>query len=704
MTNILLCTLGASWAVVPEIYGFISPDKLPLYRNHPNRAQLDALLRDYALQAADEIWVCTTQGAAIQQSIAQLRRWTGLLQDAPRLRIWQAGATEALSTQDECRHTQELIVRATLAAHERARGGQVVLSLAGGRKTMSADMQWAATVFGCQALLHVIGAEFAQMPETLKQADPELFTGPLDTRESAAISPLVTGRTHRSDLLDIRMDDREAVTAGRFPLPLPEPDRCIVWPAPQIWLEQELKDREKTGSRLLGNYFFELSRQEKHENWRSLYRLPPSRINRLRQTPLSGRHRDWLERLPKADLHRHLGGCLNLPEQRGVGRAVWDSLTPLQRSEALNAVRPLLDRQRWPADWPAFIKGHADKSHLAAALLTEADDAQLQRNLWDVTEPRVALKQRKGFSAYEQPGELSGSTLLCNAAAIPAYAACVVEQSVREGLAYVELRGSPQKYGHGLDFLGRFKDALEQALTGLPDGDRPLFRFIIIADRRRPGQLRQTIELAVQAKQRWPDFIVGLDMAGDEAAPSSLQQFGEWFLPVFEVCLPVTIHAGEGERAESIWQAVYHLHADRIGHGLTLNDNRELAERFRNRDICLELCPTSNVEVVGYRVPGRPHTADYPEYPLMSMWNRGLPLTLCTDNPGISRTTLSDEYLTAAAMTGRQLTQWNALAMLKQAFAHGFMAEKDKENLLKACDARIYQMLSDAAQTDPRNP
>ena len=66
------------------------------------------------------------------------------------------------------------------------------------------------------------------------------------------------------------------------------------------------------------------------------------------------------------------------------------------------------------------------------------------------------------------------------------------------------------------------------------------------------------------------------------------------------------------------------------------------------------------------------------------------PLTLCTDNPGISRTTLADEYLAAARMAGC-LPVWDALAMLKQGFAHAFLPSAERESLMKAADARIYR-------------
>jgi adenosine deaminase len=69
MPNILLCTLGASWAVIPEAYAFLAPERLPLYHNHPEQAQLLALKDRYQLQPPDEIWICTTQGKQTQASL-----------------------------------------------------------------------------------------------------------------------------------------------------------------------------------------------------------------------------------------------------------------------------------------------------------------------------------------------------------------------------------------------------------------------------------------------------------------------------------------------------------------------------------------------------------------------------------------------------------------------------------------------------------
>lgn len=161
--------------------------------------------------------------------------------------------------------------------------------------------------------------------------------------------------------------------------------------------------------------------------------------------------------------------------------------------------------------------------------------------------------------------------------------------------------------------------------------------------------------------------------------------------------MPVTIHAGEGERAENIWQAAYHLHADRIGHGLTLVDRPDLAQRFRDRGIALELCPSSNREVVGFQDPVFEASADCPVYPLQKFMQAGLPFALCTDNPGISRTTLADEYLAAARMSPDGLRLWEALAISRQAFTHAFVPAAEREALRRAVEQELFSLLSGPA-------
>jgi adenosine deaminase len=601
-------------------------------------------------------------------------------------------------------------LRVTLLASEQSHGGQLVLSLAGGRKTMSADLQSAGNLFGAAAWLHVVGPEpspallFART-DAEKAAQPVLFAAPLPAELAQAITPLVAGSGQRNELLDIELDGRR-VSSAAFPLPLAEPGQICAWPLPAqgCTLHLELTRRQHESSQLLGNFLAQVARAEHHENWRSLYRLPPEKISALRATRLTPVHAGWLVALPKADLHRHLGGCLGLEAQQTVAQAILTEVTSTNGRQSLGPVRELLSKSEWPWNWPQQLHGPDRALHTAMVLL-QASPAQLQHNLYGVTEPRIALKNHVlGFAAYERPGELSGSALLTHPAAIAPYARAIVRQAQAEGLAYLELRGSPHKYRptDPIGFLMALRTALQDtgaqthstALnTSAGEVTWPRIGFIWILDRRQRGALRGVVAQAVAAHSLLAGFLLGLDLAGDEGTHNPADLAPD-FQSAFADCLPITIHAGEGEAAENIWQAAYHLHADRIGHGLTLAQHPQLAAKFRDRGICLELCPSSNREVVGFADPAFAASQGCPVYPLRHFIELGLPITLCTDNPGISRTTLAGEYLAAARMTDGGITLWESLALMRQAFVHAFLPSVERGVLIKRADEQVFSLIS----------
>jgi len=731
--NILVCTLGASWAVIPEVLAFVDPDFLPLYVHHSQYDRLRALRREQGLRAPDELWVVTTEGEKTVASLKSLAKWWGLLGNKRPLRVWQAAGTNELAGEDECHRIRELTLRVVLKAQELVSdSGQVLLSLAGGRKTMSADLQWAGTVFGCDALLHVV--DNGDLPPQLFQPTAEFMTKPLPEKVLApavparnlperimpcvsVVMPLFVGRGYRSDLLDVDWRELGPVTAERFSLPLaPEinsGDSAVDftschWRAgvENVSLAAEINAREKEGQQLLGNYLAQVSRDERHENWRSLYRLAPRVIDYLRTTPMTEKHREWFQRLPKAELHCHFGGILDVAAQKRVGAAVWEALSDEEKEAALIRVARLLRTEKWDWDWPEQLTV-GDRSANCAALLVKLDEKVLAEHLFAATRPRFALQteHKFRFAAYERPGELSGSAILGHESAIAQYACEIYKYAKDERLLYCELRGSPLKYlgGDGVRFLRLLLRELERLRQSEPDSLwQPVFGFIIICDRRDletgSGERLQAAAKLAEAVGDDPElqnFVVGLDLAGKEES-GDLRKIAALLEPVFERCLPVTIHAGEGTAPDKIWQAVYHLNADRIGHGLTLVDAPELAARFRNRNICLELCPTSNLEVVGFKDPTAPDDLGankYKTYPLKELWQLGLPLTICTDNPGISRTTLTNEYLTASRLS-EGLSLWDVLAMLKQAFSHSFLPADARELLLKQADKLIFAQVA----------
>ncbi|MCX7659420.1 MAG: CRISPR-associated ring nuclease [Caldimonas manganoxidans] len=726
--TILVASLGASWEVVPEILGWLAPQWVDVYAHHPQREALQEQRERWGLEAPQQVWILTTQGQSANDSVGRLCEWWDALieqlplQARPELRLWCAAQTDALASTEECRRWREMALRAVLAAHAQACGGKVVLSLAGGRKTMSADLQDAAHAFGAAALLHVVADEQMLRTPGLLDKSPRAWLQPLPAQAAAAISPMVISRAPGEPALRVVIDGQD-LRPQDYPLHA-TPQRHSVWQPDGRWLDQEIERRRRQAQHLLVGQALVLARSDPYEPWPLLLRLEPARIDVLRR-PLAQSTDDFLaapERWPLADLHRHLGGCLSVEQQRDVAAEVLQATPAKHRADAQRALDRCWTGWRGGAgaaatpDWPQRLRCAATQLSeqaglpepcaraVAAALVLQARSCEdLAQLLWADTEPRVALKSRHPwkFAAYERPGELSGSALLGHPAALVPYARAVVRQALEEGLLYVEWRASPHKYwpDDPVGWVRAFERALREAGAGTNTYDeRMALRagLIWIVDRRQRDKAAQVVRWAVEAHEQRPEFLLGLDLAGDEGTTEP-QALAQHFEPAFQACLRITIHAGEGESAERIWQAAYHLHADRIGHGLTLIDDPRLAQRFRDRGIALELCPSSNQEVVGYADPQRPETADLPEYPLQRLLEAGLPLTLNTDNPAISRTSLAQEYRLAARVAPG-MSVWTALSLLKMAYQSAFVPARERTALQRKAAQKLMELATHSAR------
>ncbi|MGB5526398.1 MAG: adenosine deaminase [Gemmatimonadota bacterium] len=137
--------------------------------------------------------------------------------------------------------------------------------------------------------------------------------------------------------------------------------------------------------------------------------------------------------------------------------------------------------------------------------------------------------------------------------------------------------------------------------------------------------------------------VSALGLGGPEVGyPPEL--FERAFAVAREAGLPSVPHAGETEGPESIRGALRALDAVRIGHGVRCLEDAELVAELRDRQIPLEVCPTSNV-CLGV-------APSFAEHPLPRLLDAGLYVTLNSDDPPMFGTTLTDEYLEAADAFG----------------------------------------------------
>lgn len=159
-----------------------------------------------------------------------------------------------------------------------------------------------------------------------------------------------------------------------------------------------------------------------------------------------------------------------------------------------------------------------------------------------------------------------------------------------------------------------------------------------------PGEF---VEVARWAADNATRGVTALGLGGPEIGyPPGL--FREAFDVAREAGLPGVPHAGETAGPDSIRGALRDLHAVRIGHGVRCLEDPELVAELRDRQVPLEVCPTSNVCL---KV-----SPSFAQHPLPRLLDAGLYVTLNSDDPPMFGTTLTDEYLKAAEAFGLATT------------------------------------------------
>lgn len=331
--------------------------------------------------------------------------------------------------------------------------------------------------------------------------------------------------------------------------------------------------------------------------------------------------REQLVSLPKAELHVHLDGSLR-PE----------TLLALAQEEGVAL----------PASEPVALE--------RAMRASDSKDLAEYLERFDITLAVLQRPEALERAAYE---------LALDAAA--------------EGVRWLEVRYAPvlhTRKGMSLD------ETVAAPLRGLARAEAEAgIRAGLIVCAIRSLEPRTSVELAELAVAYQKRGVVGFDLAGGEKGhPAWAHQ--EAFRVAARGNLPITVHAGEAEGAWSIADAVHLCHARRIGHGTRLWEDPELEAYLRDFRIPLEVCLTSNVQTRAVR--------GYREHPLRRYFDRGLVVSLSTDNRLISGTTLLEEYLAAHEHLG---FAWRELVrMARMGFEAAFLPYPEKQAFLEGLE------------------
>jgi adenosine deaminase len=221
-----------------------------------------------------------------------------------------------------------------------------------------------------------------------------------------------------------------------------------------------------------------------------------------------------------------------------------------------------------------------------------------------------------------------------------------VEDLAADSVVYAEVRFAPELHiNRGLSF----DEVVDSVLLGFTAGEkacaatgRPITVRLLVTAMRHAALSREIAELAIRFRDKG---VVGFDIAGAEAGYPPTRH-----LDAFEYMrnhnARFTIHAGEAFGLPSIHEAIAFCGADRLGHGVRIADDIEvapgggvklgrLASILRDKRVPLELCPSSNVQTGAVK--------SIAEHPFDLLARARFRVTVNTDNRLMSDTSMSLE-------------------------------------------------------------
>ncbi len=322
---------------------------------------------------------------------------------------------------------------------------------------------------------------------------------------------------------------------------------------------------------------------------------------------------------PLVDLHRHLEGSIRLPTIQELAQRHGVAMP----ADDLDGLRPHVQAIRAQPGLMAFIK----KIDLSIQILADLDACR-----------RIAAE-------------------------------CV--RDVREeGIDYVEIRFSPRYMAgpHNLSPEGVVEAVADGVETEAHNIGIRANLIGIMSRTYGPEACWEELE-ALQAQA---GRITAIDIAGDEAAwPANL--FISHFHRARDLGWQVTAHAGEAAGPESVRTAIHDLGATRIGHALHAIEDPALMDYMAEQQVGVEISLTSNVQISA--VP------NYASHPIKTYIDRGMRVTLNTDDPSISRITLPHEYDVAAPAAG--LTRREIHQIQRNGLAAAFLSEQLRATLTR---------------------
>ena len=284
---------------------------------------------------------------------------------------------------------------------------------------------------------------------------------------------------------------------------------------------------------------------------------------------------DWLDLLPKTEIHLHLEGAIPLP-------SLWTLVQKYGGDPAVPDLKALEAKFQFK-DFPHFIDTWVWKSRF--------------------------IREYEDFQTIAE-----------------AVACDLVAQNVR----YAEVFFSPGDFVRQKLTLPGIAEAIRRGLSRVPRVE-----VALICDLIRDHGPQRGLERIAELSELKSFGVIGIGIGGSEQAfpPGP-------FAPVYEEArrrgFRTTAHAGEAAGSESVWSALRDLKAERIGHGVRAVEDETLLDHLAEKRIPLEVCPSSNLRLKVVK--------SLKEHPIRRLLERGVLVTVNTDDPAMFGCSLAGEY------------------------------------------------------------
>lgn len=251
----------------------------------------------------------------------------------------------------------------------------------------------------------------------------------------------------------------------------------------------------------------------------------------------------------------------------------------------------------------------------------------------------------------------------------------VARDMARQNVRYAELTITPySSVRRGIDEYA-FMEAIEDARKAAEAEFGTVLRWCFdIPGEAGLESAEETVRLATTDTIR-PEGLVSFGLGGPEIGVPR-PQFKPYFDRAIAAGLHSVPHAGETTGPGTVWDALVHLGAERIGHGTTSAQDPKLLAHLAEHRIPLEVCPTSNIATRAVKT--------LEEHPIRQFVDAGVVVTVNSDDPPMFGTDLNTEYAVAARLL--DLDERGVAALARNAVDASFLDEPGKTRIAAEID------------------